>query len=89
MDQMVQGGDAILQAADDILLLGKPGTYYEKSMNAFLSDMEKEGLSKKCRQLLLPMSVSQQPGEYQMRAMLNGNLSGFVRKEFMNAAGAF
>ena len=89
MDQTVQGEDALLQSADDILLLGKPGEYYEKSMNAFAAELEAEGLAKKCRQLLLPMSVSQQPGEYQMRSILNGNLGGFVRKEFLNARGAF
>lgn len=88
MDQTVQGEDALLQAADDILLLGKPGEYYEKSMNVFAAELEAEGLAGKCRELLLPMSVSQGPGEYQMRAILNGNLGGFVRKEFMNAAGA-
>ncbi|MQN02081.1 MAG: hypothetical protein DUD27_02820 [Lachnospiraceae bacterium] len=86
MDQMVQGGDALLQSADDILLLGKPGSYYDKSMRAFTAELEKEGLTKKCHQLLLPMSVSQQPGDYHIRTMLNGNLGGFVRKEFMNAA---
>lgn len=89
MDQMVQGADALLQAADNILLLGKPGSYYENSMKVFTAEMEKEGLIRKCRQFLLPMSVSQQPGEYQIRAMLNGNLGGFVRKEFVNAARAF
>ncbi|MGN0241661.1 MAG: hypothetical protein ACI4CS_08240 [Candidatus Weimeria sp.] len=88
MDQTVQGEDALLQAADDILLLGKPGEYYQKSMNAFAAELEAGGLADKCRELLLPMSVSQGPGEYQMRAILNGNLGGFVRKEFMNAAGA-
>ena len=89
MDQMVQGEDALLQAADDILLLGKPGEYYEKSMSAFVAELEAEGLTKKCRQMLLPMSVSQGPGEYQIRSILSGNLGGFVRKEFLNAAGAF
>lgn len=89
MDQMVQGADALMQAADDVLLLGKPGEYYEKSMQVFIAELEKNGLTSKCRQLMLPMSVSQQKGGYQMGQLFNGNLGGFVRKEFMNAAGTF
>lgn len=89
MDQTVQGMDAILQAADDILLLGKPGEYYETSMRVFAAEAEKEGLSSKCRQLMLPMSVSQQAGEYAMGQMMNGKLGGFIRKEFLNVAGTF
>ena len=74
--------------AKKYVTLDVTGEYYEKSMNVFAAELEAEGLAGKCRELLLPMSVSQGPGEYQMRAILNGNLGGFVRKEFMNAAGA-
>ncbi|MDD6381528.1 MAG: hypothetical protein PUG04_07610 [Lachnospiraceae bacterium] len=86
MDSSVNGMDEILQAADDILLLGKPGEYYSYSMKVFAERMSLEGLADKCRQMLLPMSAAGQGvGQPAMGQMIGGNLGSFVRREFANA----
>ncbi|MBQ1843594.1 MAG: hypothetical protein II133_03255 [Lachnospiraceae bacterium] len=86
MDSSVNGMDEILQAADEILLLGKPGEYYTYSMRVFAERMSMEGLSEKCRQMLLPMSAAAQGhGSPAAEQMMGGNLGRFVRREFANA----
>lgn len=86
MDSSVNGMDEILQAADEILLLGKPGEYYTYSMRVFAERMSMEGLSEKCRQMLLPMSAAAQGhGSLAAEQMMGGNLGRFVRREFANA----
>lgn len=87
MDSSVNGMDEILHAADDILLLGKPGEYYAHSMREFTRRLSVEGLMEKCSQMLLPMSAQAGAGSIpQASAMMNGNLGSFVRREFTNGA---
>ena len=88
MDAQVQGMPEILEQTSEILLLGKPGDYYIRSQKKFLNQLAKLGLDEKVHTMMLPMSAGNlTTGGYHMSQMLNGNLGGYVRKEYLGSAG--
>ena len=87
MDAQIQGMPQILERVSEILLLGKPGDYYVRSQKKFLEQLVEAGLEEKVHAMMLPMSAGNlTSGGYHMSQLLNGNLGGYVRKEYLGGA---
>lgn len=88
MDTQVQGMAEILEQVSEILLLGKPGDYYLRSQKKFLEQVKELGLEDKVKVMMLPLSAANlTSGGYHMSQLLNGNLGGYVRKEYLGRVG--
>lgn len=81
MGNAMTGFSSILDGMDQMILLGKTGDYYQKSMDAFMR------YARGC-ELMLPLISVQLPmtaanltdGTYRMDELMSGNLGLFVRK---------
>ena len=83
MDQMLQGFEEIVAGMHKLILLGRPGDYYQKSQSKcknYLSGIENPP---PIQEVLLPMSASNlTDGTYEFGQLLEGNLGNFVKREF-------
>ena len=88
-DSILPGMESFLGRSDDILLLTKNGDFYEKSMGIFVGYLEKAGLLKNIRKVVLPMSAGNLvDGTYRMNQLMGGNLGSFARREMSQYAAA-
>lgn len=82
MDVMVQGFWEFIDRSNEVVMLGKSGSYYEISIRAFEELVKGHGFESKIKRIDLPMSAAGLSGEsFSLDGILHGNLKSFARKE--------
>lgn len=77
----VQGFHNMVSMCEELVVLGKPGDYYQKSIRAFMNYAGKTFDDVSIKSVYLPMSAGNLvDGTYAMEELIQGNLGIFVRK---------
>lgn len=76
----VNGFDKLLSVIDRLILLSKPGDFYEKSVNEFMAYIMRQKINTAIVPVQLPMSAGNlSDGSYRIEELLVGNLGMFIR----------
>ncbi len=70
-----------LAGLNKLYVLGRPGDYFKKSQDAFMTYLTRAGIETPTEQVMLPMSASNlTEGCYCLQELLQGNLGAFVSR---------
>jgi hypothetical protein len=78
----MQGFIDMLTCCSQLIVLNKPGDYYQMSQKHFLQYLEESHITTNVESVLLPMSAGNLvDGAYMLEELIQGNLGVFVRKQ--------
>lgn len=78
----VDGFREMAGCCQKLLLLNKPGDFYQKSQRCFMDYADKAGLDSEITPVQLPMSAGNlSDGAYLLEELIQGNLGGYVRRQ--------
>ena len=77
-----QGFLNMIKEIDQMLLLGKPGNYYQAGAIQFASSVKKMNPDISIQEVLLPLSAGSANNDYRFEEMMEGNLGVYMRKSF-------